>query len=104
MTPEADLLAGALRVLGEALLRPDAAAIETAARDAAAALQALERRPPSREVLEQLDELNRRNGALLAARREALQWAQSRLAPGTRLYGSDGQSAVASAPRRLATA
>ena len=97
-------LATALKVLGDALLKQDAHAIEAAAREAASALKLLENSSPDRAGLEQLAELNRRTGALLAARQATLNWALSRLTPSARTYGADGQHAVAPAPRRLASA
>ena len=100
-------LAKALESLGEALLKQDAGAIEDASRAASEALGALRALPPrslGREQLESLAELNRRNGALLAARQASLHWALSRLAPPTRTYGADGQQAIAPPPRRIGSA
>jgi flagellar biosynthesis/type III secretory pathway chaperone len=97
-------LARALESLGEALLKQDAGAIDDAARVANEALRALVPRSLAREQLEALAQLNRRNGALLAARQANLNWALSRIAPPTRTYGADGQQAIAPPPRRIGSA
>lgn len=94
----------ALEDLGHALLKQDASAIESAARAASDALRALGNTKLSPEQAEALAELNRRNGALLAARQASLNWALSRFAPPTRTYGPSGQQTVAPTPRALARA
>lgn len=97
-------LARALEDLGEALLKQDASAIEDAARRANVALQSLGKNSLDRREAERLTALNRRNGALLAARQAGLHWALSRLAPPSRTYGSDGQQSLAPTPRTLGAA
>lgn len=97
-------LLAALGELHDALLGPDAAAIDAAARRAGAAVAALEHAAPPPALLEQLAALNHRAGALVAARQAAVAWALSRLGQVPALYDADGQRATVRVPRRLASA
>lgn len=97
-------LAGALEALREAVLSASPEAVTAASAALAAELKAAERSPPPRAVLEQLAELSRTTGSLLALRQSSVHWALTRLTGSPGLYDRAGRNPVTTRPRRIASA
>lgn len=97
-------LVAALDALRQAVLSASADAVSAAAANLAAELKMAERSPPPRAVLEQLAELSRDTGSLLALRQASVHWALTRLTGSPGLYDRAGRNPVSPSPRRLASA
>lgn len=97
-------LAGALEALREAVLSASPEAVTAASTILAAELKAAERSPPPRAVLEQLAELSRATGSLLALRQSSVHWALTRLTGSPGLYDRAGRNPVTTRPRRIGSA